>query len=119
MESGMLREIAHDQLTPKKSNKIESAQDFYERLVDDEDVNLNEIALSTKNYTGADLAALCREAAVNAMENNSEKINSRNFAIGLKKVKPSITKEVETWYDKIKEGASSIIPKEADKTFYG
>ncbi len=43
MESGMLREIAHDQLTPKKSNKIESAQDFYERLVDDEDVILNEI----------------------------------------------------------------------------
>ena len=43
MESGMLREIAHDQLTPKKSNKIESAQDFYERLVDDEDVVLNEI----------------------------------------------------------------------------
>ena len=39
MEPGMLREIAHDQLTPKKSNKMESANDFYERLVDDDDRN--------------------------------------------------------------------------------
>ena len=43
MEPGMLREIAHDQLTPKKSNKVESAQDFYERLVDEDDVLGNEI----------------------------------------------------------------------------
>ena len=40
-----------------------------------EDVNLKEIAVATQNYTGADLAALCREAAVHAMQNNSKKIN--------------------------------------------
>ena len=43
MEPGMLREIAHDPLTPKKSNRMESAKDFYERLVDDDDRNCNEI----------------------------------------------------------------------------
>ncbi len=43
MEPGMLREIAHDQLTPKKSNKMESAQDFYERMVDQDDLYCNEI----------------------------------------------------------------------------
>lgn len=37
MESKMLREIAHDKITPKKSDKMESAQDFYTRLEDDED----------------------------------------------------------------------------------
>ena len=31
------------------------------------DVKLQEIAIATQSYTGADLAALCREAAVNAM----------------------------------------------------
>ena len=39
----MLREIAHDQLPPKKSDKVESSKDFYERLVDDEDLIGNEI----------------------------------------------------------------------------
>ena len=43
MEPGMLREIANDKLTPKKSDKIETSEDFYERLVDDEDLITNEI----------------------------------------------------------------------------
>jgi len=82
------------------------------------DVNLQEIAVSTQNYTGADLAALCREAAVNAMQNDSNKINSSNFAAGLKNVKPSITKEVDQWYTTVKESISNVVPKSIDKTFY-
>ena len=39
----MLREITNDRITPKKSDKMESSTDFYERLVDDEDINVNEI----------------------------------------------------------------------------
>ena len=83
------------------------------------DVNLKEIAVATQNYSGADIASLCREAAVNAMQNNSNVITSTDFAAGLKQVKPSITNEVETWYEKIKEGVSNVIPKESDRTFYG
>ena len=83
------------------------------------DVNLQEIAVSTQNYTGADLAALCREAAVNAMQNNSNKINSSDFAAGLKNVKTSITKEVDQWYTTVKESISNVVPKSIDKTFYG
>ena len=37
MESKMLREIAHDKITPKKSDKMENAQDFYTRLSDEDD----------------------------------------------------------------------------------
>jgi transitional endoplasmic reticulum ATPase len=83
------------------------------------DVNLKEIAVATQNYSGADIAALCREAAVKAMQNNSVIITSTDFAAGLKQVKPSITNEVETWYEKMKEGVSNVIPKESDRTFYG
>jgi len=84
-----------------------------------QDVNLKEIAVATQNYSGADLAALCREAAVNAMQNNTPKISSADFAAGLKQVKPSITNEVETWYEKIKDGVSNVIPRESDRMFYG
>ena len=37
MESKMLREIAHDKITPKKSDKLETAQEFYTRLSDEDD----------------------------------------------------------------------------------
>jgi len=82
------------------------------------DVNLNEIAVSTQNYTGADLTSLCREAAVNAMQRDSTKIGSNDFAVGLKRVRPSITKEINKWYSDIKAEVSNIIPKSASGTFY-
>ena len=43
MAPKMLREIMEDDLTPKKSDKIEKSQDFYERLIDPEDGFTDEI----------------------------------------------------------------------------
>ena len=83
------------------------------------DVDLKEIALATKGYSGADLIAICREAAVHAMRNDSPKITSAEFAGALKIVKPSITKNVEDWYTSIKESISYALPKPIDKAFYG
>ena len=37
MAPKMLREIMEDDLTPKKSDKMEKSQDFYERLDDPDD----------------------------------------------------------------------------------
>ncbi len=39
----MLREINHDVKTPKKSDTMESSNDFFERLASDDDRNFNEI----------------------------------------------------------------------------
>ena len=83
------------------------------------DVKLQEIAVATQNYTGADLAALCREAAIEAMRGKSSKISSRDFANSLKRVRPSITKDVDQWYNTVKESISNVVPKTGDKTFYG
>jgi transitional endoplasmic reticulum ATPase len=84
-----------------------------------DNVNLQEISVSTQNYTGADLAALCREAGVHAMQSNAPKISSADFAAALKKIRPSITKEVDQWYTAIRETISNVVPKTIDKTFYG
>jgi transitional endoplasmic reticulum ATPase len=104
---------------PDEKGRLEIIKILTDGMPLSRDVDLNEISVATQSYSGADLASLCREAAVEAMQNSSKEISSKDFAAGLKKIRPSITKEVETWYEKIKEGASSIIPREADKTFYG
>ena len=104
---------------PDEKGRLEIIKILTDRMPLSKDVNLQEISVATQSYSGADLASLCREAAVEAMQNNSKEISSKDFATGLKNIRPSITKEVETWYEKIKEGASSIIPREADRTFYG
>ena len=104
---------------PDENGRHEIIKILTEMMPLHKDVNLKEIAISTQSYTGADLASLCREAAVEAMQNNSKEITNTDFAAGLKRVKPSITQEVEQWYDKIQEVVSNVVPKERDKTFYG
>ena len=104
---------------PDEKSRLEIIRILTKQMPLTNDVDLNEIAVATQNYTGADLESLCREAAVNAMQNNSLKISSNDFASGLKMVKPSITKDVEQWYTSIKDEVSKIIPKSTDKIFYG
>lgn len=83
------------------------------------DVNLESITQSTRNFSGADLVALCREAAVNAMQNKSETVLNADFAKAIRLVRPSITKDVEEWYESIKKNITYAMPKPIDKTFYG
>jgi transitional endoplasmic reticulum ATPase len=104
---------------PDEKSRLEIIRILTKQMPLVSDVDLNEIAVATQNYSGADIESLCREAAVNAMQNNHAKISSNDFAEGLKKVKPSITKDVEQWYSSIKDEVSKIIPKSTDKIFYG
>ena len=104
---------------PDEKGRLEIIEILTKKMPLSNDVKLQEIAIATQSYTGADLAALCREAAVNAMRNKSSKITSHDFAVSLKQVKPSITKEVDQWYNKIRESISNVVPKTGEKAFYG
>jgi transitional endoplasmic reticulum ATPase len=122
IDNSMLRNGRLDVVLFVQPPDEKSRLDIIKILVDGmplaSDINLNEIAVSTQNYTGADLASLCREAAINAMQRDSSKISSNDFAIGLKRVRPSITKEIDKWYSDIKAEVSNVIPKSRDETFY-
>ena len=104
---------------PDEKGRLEIIKILTRSMPLSSDVDLKEIAVATKSYSGADLVAICREAAVHAMQNEAPKIGSADFAAGLKLVKPSITKSVDEWYGTIKENISYAIPKPIDKTFYG
>jgi transitional endoplasmic reticulum ATPase len=83
------------------------------------DIDPASIAQSTKSFSGADLLALCREAAVNAMQSKSEIVANADFAKAIRLVRPSITKDVEDWYESIKKNITYAMPKQIDKAFYG
>ena len=104
---------------PDEKGRLEIIKILTKKMPLSNDVKLQEIAIATQSYTGADLAALCREAAVHAMRNNSSKISSQDFATSLKQVKPSISKEIDQWYNTIRESISNVVPKTEDKAFYG
>ncbi|MCL7382810.1 MAG: CDC48 family AAA ATPase [Thaumarchaeota archaeon] len=68
-----------------------------------DDVDLSKLAAMTEGYTGADIEAVCREAAIMAMRENIniEKVSMRHFMMALEKIKPSITPEQKREYERI------------------
>lgn len=123
LDSSLLRtgrlDLALYVAPPDEKGRLEIIKILTEKMPLASDVKIKEIAVTTQNYTGADLAALCREAAVTAMKNSMTKITSQDFSISHKRIRPSITKEVDRWYNTVKEGISNVVPKSGDRAFYG
>ncbi|MBU0762010.1 MAG: AAA family ATPase, partial [Candidatus Altiarchaeota archaeon] len=65
-------------------------------------VNTEELAKLTDGYTGADIEALCREAAMEAIRESidSKIITKKHFEKAMEEIKPSVTDEVARSYEK-------------------
>ncbi|MBW2985312.1 CDC48 family AAA ATPase [Candidatus Woesearchaeota archaeon] len=84
-------------------------------------VNLKSLAEKTQGYVGADIEAVCREAAIDALRKdiNSKEVSMTNFTKALKIVRASVGREVEERYKEIKNEFSSARAKEiTDKPTY-
>jgi len=64
------------------------------------DVDIAELARTTKSYSGADIEALCREAAMYALRKDvkSKEVSLSDFQKATEKIGPSILPDMETWY---------------------
>ena len=69
------------------------------------DISLEKLAKITENYTGADLAALCKEAGLNALRENinAKQVKWKHFEKALEKVRASINKDDIKKYEALKE----------------
>ena len=66
------------------------------------------LVLITEGYTGADIEAVCREAAYAAMDSKKKSVMQSHFAEALKKVKPSVTQAEAKSYEKYMEHLSDV-----------
>jgi transitional endoplasmic reticulum ATPase len=65
-------------------------------------VNLEELSRKTEGYSGADIEALCREAAMSALREDQESkiIEPKHFERAFQEVKPSVTTDEAKSYEK-------------------
>ncbi len=65
-----------------------------------EDVDITYLATITKGFSGADIDTVAREAAMNALRRSqgAEKVLMQDFKDVVAKTRPTITSEMEAWY---------------------
>jgi len=90
----------------------------------DKDVDLNALAERTEGYVGADIEAVCREAAIMALRKDIKAKNVRMefFDEALNKVGPSTTKDIEDAYKELEQhfrSAQGARMKEEKPSYYG
>ncbi|HXY83084.1 MAG TPA: CDC48 family AAA ATPase [Candidatus Saccharimonadales bacterium] len=66
------------------------------------DVDIDELARKAQGYSGADIEAICREAAMTSLRNDVDatEVSRRDFDEAMERVGPSIAPEDDVWYQK-------------------
>jgi len=85
---------------PDEKARLEILRIYTREMPLTKDVDLAQLTSMTKNYSGADINAVCREAALNALRRdiNAKEVNFDDFKEALGKIGPTITSNMEAWY---------------------
>ncbi|ASJ07544.1 CDC48 family AAA ATPase [Thermococcus pacificus] len=124
IDPALLRPGRFDRLilvpAPDEKARLEIFKVHTRRVPLAEDVSLEELAKRTEGYTGADIEAVVREAAMLAMRRALQegiirpgmkadeirqkvKVTMKDFEEALKKIGPSVSKETMEYYRKVQE----------------
>mgnify|MGYP001615509136 FL=1 len=73
-------------------------------------VDLKELAKKAESFSGADIEAVCREAAMNALreDEKAKEVRMKHFDEAMRKLTPSISKDVVAHYNKFVERQKKI-----------
>ncbi len=69
--------------------------------------DLESLAKKLDNYTGADVEAICREAALIAIRAGRKSVSKKHFEEAITRVRPTITPQMLEYYEKLEERLSS------------
>jgi len=85
---------------PNEESRLEIFKIYTKDIPLVKDVDLAELARKTKSYSGADIDAVCREAALSALRQdiNSKQVTFADFQKALEKIGPTISPDMEAWY---------------------
>lgn len=109
LDTALLRPGRFDKIllvnAPEERGRLTILQIHTKNMPLAKDVNLNDLTKKTIGYTGADLEALAREAAMLALRESidSKFVRKKHFQEALKKVKPSVSKPTIEVYKKIED----------------
>jgi transitional endoplasmic reticulum ATPase len=77
------------------------------------DVSLDDLADRTEMFSGADIEALCREAAMIALRQDlkTTEVTSDHFSIAMEGIRASLTDDVLKYYQNVSKNLGSGVAK--------
>ncbi|MFH1013185.1 MAG: CDC48 family AAA ATPase [Thermoplasmatota archaeon] len=117
IDQGLLRPGRFDRLILTPSPNAEARLDILKihtkSMPLSSDVLLESLAKKTDGFSGADIEALCREAAMIALRENIKikKVEAKHFEDALKNARPSLTEEVLKYYQTVAKDLGSSLAK--------
>jgi transitional endoplasmic reticulum ATPase len=69
--------------------------------------NLDDLVSRLENYTGADIEAICREAALISMRANKKTVSKKFFEQAIDRVRPTVTDEMMDYYNRMESTLTS------------
>ncbi|MBI2173171.1 MAG: AAA family ATPase [Candidatus Aenigmarchaeota archaeon] len=89
--------------TPDEKTRLEILKVHTSKMPLAEDVDVVKISKETPGFSGADLESVVREAAIIAMRKdiNADQVTSADFAHAMKEVKPSVSDDMNKFYESI------------------
>ncbi len=105
---------------PDKKARLEIFRIHVRSMPIAKDVSLDELVEGTEGYVGADIAALCREAAMLVLRKNMKggEIRMQHFREAMKNIKPSLTPETSKGYETFPYRKTKRIEEEATGMHY-
>jgi len=89
--------------TPDETARLEIFRVHTKGMPLAKDVDIKYLAKQSAGFSGADIEAVCREAALFAMRKNidSTEVTKSDFEKAMKEVKPSLTEEMNQFYESV------------------
>jgi len=95
---------------PDEKSRLQIFKIYTKNMPLAKDVELSQLVTMAKNYSGADIEALCRESAMHALRRdvNSKEVLMLDFQEAVKRFGPSVTPDMEKWYKSFMQQARQV-----------
>ena len=117
LDPGLLRPGRFDRLllipAPDEKSRLEILKIHTKDMPLTKDVSLQQLSKDCDGFSGADIEALCREAAMISLRDNikAKDVSKKHFQRALKAIRPSITEDLIKYYDKVAQDLNSALAK--------
>ncbi len=105
LRSGRFERVLH--IPPPDETSRRQILDIHTRGMPLGKFKIEDLAKKMDGYTGADIEAVCREAALIAMRAGRKSVSKNHFEEAIKRVRPTVTSDMLDYYAKLETSLTS------------